>query len=172
MLSLLEQQPSCLSVKCTKATSWWPLAQTCTLPLTRNEPPAVNTCCSPYVVITRFQYMPFICIKQPVVTRLRTGRPTTHGSIPDRSKGFFSSPKRTGRLGVQPSPLSSRCRGRFPGLMRRKREADHSPPSSAEVKNDWGYASNPHTLSWRVKDNFALFWNFISMYLHNGLTSR
>jgi hypothetical protein len=27
----------------------------------------------------------------------------------------------------------------YPGLKRRGREADHSPPSSAEVKNEWGY---------------------------------
>jgi len=29
------------------------------------------------------------------------------------------------------------------------READHSPPSSFEVKNVWSYTSTPHTSSWR-----------------------
>jgi hypothetical protein len=31
------------------------------------------------------------------------------------------------------------------GLKRPKREADHSPPSSAEVKNVWSYTSTPLT---------------------------
>jgi len=29
------------------------------------------------------------------------------------------------------------------------REVDHSPPSSAEVKNGWSYISTPPTSSWR-----------------------
>jgi hypothetical protein len=29
------------------------------------------------------------------------------------------------------------------GVKRPKHEADHSPPSSAEVKNEWSYTSNP-----------------------------
>jgi hypothetical protein len=29
------------------------------------------------------------------------------------------------------------------GVKRRVREADHSPPSSAEVKNAWSYSSTP-----------------------------
>jgi hypothetical protein len=39
-------------------------------------------------------------------------------------------------------------RGSFPGVKRPEREADHSPPSSAEVKNAWSYTSttpiHPH----------------------------
>jgi len=40
------------------------------------------------------------------------------------------------------------------------READHSPPSSAEVKNPWSYTSTPNTSSWRGaklkhRDNFT-----------------
>jgi hypothetical protein len=34
-----------------------------------------------------------------------------------------------------------------PGAKRPGREADHSPPSSAEVKNAWNYTSTPHTPS-------------------------
>jgi hypothetical protein len=30
-----------------------------------------------------------------------------------------------------------------PGVKRPRREADHSPPSSAEVKNAWSYTSTP-----------------------------
>jgi hypothetical protein len=37
----------------------------------------------------------------------------------------------------------------FPGVQRPGREADHSPPTSAEVKKTWVYTSTPHTSSWR-----------------------
>jgi len=30
-----------------------------------------------------------------------------------------------------------------PGVKRPRREADHSPPSNAEVKNSWNYTSTP-----------------------------
>jgi hypothetical protein len=36
-----------------------------------------------------------------------------------------------------------------PGLKQPGREADHSPPASAEVKKMWIYTSTPHTPSWR-----------------------
>jgi hypothetical protein len=48
--------------------------------------------------------------------------------------------------------------------MRPGREADHSPPTSAEVKKMWIYTSTPHTSSWRsaylVKhgDSFAFYF--------------
>jgi hypothetical protein len=35
------------------------------------------------------------------------------------------------------------------GVKRPGREAGHSPPSSAEVKNTWSYTSTPNTSSWR-----------------------
>jgi hypothetical protein len=34
-------------------------------------------------------------------------------------------------------------RGSFPGVKRLGREADHSSPSNAEVKNEWSYTSTP-----------------------------
>jgi hypothetical protein len=34
-------------------------------------------------------------------------------------------------------------RDSFPGIKRPRREADHSPPSSAEDKNAWSYTSTP-----------------------------
>jgi hypothetical protein len=37
----------------------------------------------------------------------------------------------------------------FSGVKRPGREADHSPPTSAEVKKMWVYTSTPHTPSWR-----------------------
>jgi hypothetical protein len=42
--------------------------------------------------------------------------------------------------------------GALPMVVKRSgSEADHSPPSSAEVKNTWSYTSTPpNTTSWRV----------------------
>jgi hypothetical protein len=37
----------------------------------------------------------------------------------------------------------------FPGVKRPGREADHSSPISAEVKNTLIYTSTPHISSWR-----------------------
>jgi hypothetical protein len=34
-------------------------------------------------------------------------------------------------------------------VQRPGREAHHSPPSNAEVKNEWSYTSTPPTSSWR-----------------------
>jgi len=45
-----------------------------------------------------------------------------------------------------------------PGAKRPGREVDHSPPSSAEVKNAWSYTSTPsrlHDVVLKHKDNFT-----------------
>jgi len=48
--------------------------------------------------------------------------------------------------------------GSFRGIKRPGREIDHSPPSSAEVKNEWSFTSSlptyPHSVG---RDNFFLF---------------
>ena len=45
----------------------------------------------------------------------------------------------------------------FSGVKRPGREADHSPPSSAEVKNEWSYASIlPVCLRGLYRDDFTL----------------
>jgi len=36
------------------------------------------------------------------------------------------------------------------GVKWQRREADHSPPSSAEVKHAWSYLHSPNAPSWRV----------------------
>jgi hypothetical protein len=55
---------------------------------------------------------------------------------------IFSSPRRTDRLWGSPNILSIGYRGAFsPGVKRPKREADHSPPASVEVKKMWIYTS-------------------------------
>jgi hypothetical protein len=59
------------------------------------------------------------------------------GSIPDRGRGFFFSPLRPDWLWGPPSLLFNGYWGPFPGgEVRPGRDADHSTPSSAEVKNE------------------------------------
>jgi hypothetical protein len=45
--------------------------------------------------------------------------------------------------GVHPTSYKMGTEGSFPGLKRQGREADHSPPTSAEVKKMWIYTSTP-----------------------------
>jgi hypothetical protein len=65
-------------------------------------------------------------------------------------------------------PKGSRGRALSPGIKRPRREADHSPPSSAEFKNAWSYTST-HLyvfMAWylvTVGDNFTV--TFISLML-------
>jgi hypothetical protein len=59
------------------------------------------------------------------------------GSSPDRGRGFFFKPLRLDQLCGPPSLLSNGYWGSFPGGKARPgRDADHSPPSSAEVANE------------------------------------
>jgi hypothetical protein len=69
-------------------------------------------------------------------------------SIPVTAR-FFSPPQRPDRLWGLPSLLSNGYRGALsPEVKPQEREADHSPPSSAEVKN--GGAIPPFLMSsWR-----------------------
>ena len=80
-------------------------------------------------------------------------RPRKLGSILSRSKKFFSYLKVTDRLWGPPSLL---FKGYFLGGVKRPgREADHSPLSSAEFKNEWSYTSTaPYAFVVCKKDNF------------------
>jgi hypothetical protein len=75
---------------------------------------------------------------------LRAGRPGF-----DSRHRFFCTPRRPGRLWSPPILLSNGYRGAFPGLKRPGREADHSPPSSAEVKSGAAIPQFLYTSSWR-----------------------
>jgi hypothetical protein len=56
---------------------------------------------------------------------------------------IFSSSRRPDRLCGSPNLLSKGYRGSFPGIKRSGLEADHSPPTSAEIKKKWIYTSAP-----------------------------
>jgi hypothetical protein len=94
--------------------------------------------------------------------RLGVGRPRSWSLIPGRGKRFFFIPQRLDRLWGPHNLLSMCTGGSFPGVKRQGAEADHSPPSSVEVKNDGSTTSLPHTslrhvaLLIKSRDNFTL----------------
>jgi hypothetical protein len=51
--------------------------------------------------------------------------------------------------GAHPASYPTGTGSSFPGIKLPGCEDDSSPPSSAEVKNAWSYASTPSTFSWR-----------------------
>ena len=96
----------------------------------------------------------------PLTSTLRTGRSTVR--LPERKKRFFTFTKRHGQLWSLTSFHS------FPGVKRAKRKVDNSPPSDADVKNEWSYNSMPpysfttytRTPSRAIKfEKYAMFWN-------------
>jgi hypothetical protein len=62
--------------------------------------------------------------------------------VPVESR-IFSSPRCPDRSGVRPTSYPMGTGGSFPRVKRLGREADHSPPTSAEVKKMWIYTSTP-----------------------------
>jgi hypothetical protein len=82
------------------------------------------------------------------------------GSISGRGKIFLFSAASRPDLGPTQLPIQWVPGALSPGLKQPGREADHSHPSSAEVKNDAIIYPLPHTSSWRSnyciehRDNF------------------
>ena len=70
---------------------------------------------------------------------------TVQGWNPGRSKKMSLFSKSPDRLWGPPSLLSNWYRCYFPGVKRPRRDVDHAPPSSTEVKNEWSYTSTPPT---------------------------
>jgi hypothetical protein len=69
---------------------------------------------------------------------LLAGRPRGRSSSPGRGKNFLISTSSRPVLGPTEPPIQW-----VPRVMRPGREADHSPPTSAEVKKTWLYTSTP-----------------------------
>jgi hypothetical protein len=68
-------------------------------------------------------------------------------------------------LGRTQPPIQSVPEALSLGVKRPGREADHSPSSSAEVKNAWSYTCTPQyvSMAWclvRHRDNFTFFTYF------------
>jgi hypothetical protein len=80
-----------------------------------------------------------------------------------RVKNCFSTSSRPALGSTQP-PVQWVPGAFSPGVKRPGREAEHSPPTSAEVKKMWIYTSTPHTVSWRSvslvkhRDNFTFYF--------------
>jgi hypothetical protein len=79
---------------------------------------------------------------------LRAGRPRGRSSSPGRVKNFLFYSSSRSALGSTQPPIEW-----VPGVSssvvkRQGREADHSSPTSAEVKKIWIYISSSHTPSW------------------------
>jgi hypothetical protein len=75
----------------------------------------------------------------------------THGSIPGREKRFLSPPQCPHWLTLWVSQRHIHCvpLSLSPEVKRPGREADHSHPSSAEVKSSGVISPLPYTSSWR-----------------------
>jgi hypothetical protein len=63
---------------------------------------------------------------------------------------FFSPSQRSHQLEAYPVSYSAGTEDSFPSVKWPRPEADHSPPSIAEVKNEWSSTSTPYMLSWRA----------------------
>jgi hypothetical protein len=74
---------------------------------------------------------------QPVATRLRAARP----GFDYRQGRFLSSPQRPDWLWGQPASYPMGTGGR--GVKRSLCEVNHSPSSSAKIKNVWSYTFTP-----------------------------
>jgi hypothetical protein len=95
------------------------------------------------------------------------------GSIPGRNWEFFCSPPRPERLWGQPSLLSNGYQGLFPRVKGPEREADHSHPSSAEVKNAWSCTfASPYFMAWCLVMLMNTVAHRMKFYIYWGFESR
>jgi hypothetical protein len=65
------------------------------------------------------------------------------GSFPGRARIFLFRHRVQPGSGAHPASYPAATEGSFPGVKRLGREANHSPPSSTEIKNAWSYTSIP-----------------------------
>jgi hypothetical protein len=91
-------------------------------------------------------------------------------SNPGSGWEFFSSPPRQEWLWGPTQPPIQWVPGALSlGVKRPGREADHPPPSSAEVKNEWSYTSTPQYALMaccsvkKHRDNFTFIFAYLSL---------
>jgi hypothetical protein len=89
-----------------------------------------------------------------MVTRLRAVQPRKCGTILGRGKRFLFSRKRPDRLWAYPAFYPTKALS--PGMQRRDREADPSPPSSEH--NVWTCTSPSHMPVWRTHGLYLYFF--------------
>jgi hypothetical protein len=114
------------------------------------------------VLILFFMYLSWVGIAQLVSRRLRAGWPRGRSSSRGMGKIFLLSTSFRPVLGPTQPPVHWLPRAISPEVKRLEREGDHSPLTSAKVKNTctWIYTST-HTSSWSVarlvkhRDNFT-----------------
>ena len=83
----------------------------------------------------------------------------------NEGKIFFSSPIRPGRSWGPPSfPCVPEIIS--PGIKWPERQVDHSPPSGAEVRNEWSYTSTPLLyLNGVERENITSYFTLISSWM-------
>jgi hypothetical protein len=77
-------------------------------------------------------------------------------SSPGKSKSFYIPPKRPESLWVPPRILLNERRDYLPEIKWLECKVSHSPPSSAEVKNEWSYTTSPSMSSWHGQGQLYL----------------
>jgi hypothetical protein len=98
------------------------------------------------MTVTEDKVLSYVCCSAVGIAtdygRDRSGRPRSRSSSPGRGK-IFSLPNvvQTGS-GVHPTYLMS-TGGSFSEVKQPRREANHSPQTSSEVKNTWIYTATP-----------------------------
>jgi hypothetical protein len=86
--------------------------------------------------VLKYNISLFIRAEVPQLVWCLTTHWTNGVRSPAEAKDFSSSLCTQTGSGAHPSPCTMGTEGRFPGAKARPgRDADHSPPSSAEVKN-------------------------------------
>jgi hypothetical protein len=94
---------------------------------------------------------------------LRAGRPRGWSSSPGRVKNFLFSMSSKPVLGSTQPPIQWIPRAVSPGVKRPGREADHSPPTSADVKKMWIFTSTPPYafMAWCLISLHVLKWSHL-----------